>query len=132
MSVTQEPFECRVRVRYAECDAMGLLHHARYLEYFEYARTEALRARGLCYRDLEERGVLFVVVSFSCRYRKPVRYDDLVTIRTTVQRMTTVRVEHRYEILRDDALLCEATSTLACVDRTGRPQQMPPAMWGER
>ena len=70
--------ECdvEVRVRYAECDAMGYLHHAKYFEYFEIARTELLRQNGYRYRDLEAEGVCFVVYKCSCTYRLPIRYDD--------------------------------------------------------
>ena len=59
------------------------------------------------------------------RYRSPARYDDLLTLRTTVARTTTVRIDHRYEVLRDGELLAEGTTTLACVDRDGRLQRCP-------
>ena len=59
------------------------------------------------------------------QYRRPARYDDLLTIRTTVVRTTMVRIDHRYEVLRDRELIAEGASTLACVDREGRPQALP-------
>lgn len=117
------------RVRYAECDAMGYLHHARYWEYFETARTELLRRHGLRYRDLEARGVLFVVYKASIRYIQPIRYDDLVTVTVRVQRTTRTRVDHSYEVFLDGVRTCEATTTLACVGREGRPILMPDAIW---
>jgi acyl-CoA thioester hydrolase len=120
--------EITIRVRYAETDRMGLLHHANYLVYFEQGRTELLRARGLAYRDLEDQGYLLVLTRVEVRYRSPARYDDLLTLRTTVARVTAVRIDHRYELLRDDALLAEGTSTLACVDRTGAVQALPPIL----
>jgi acyl-CoA thioester hydrolase len=122
-------FEVQVRVRYAECDAFGYLHHARYLEHFELARTEMLRAQGRRYRDLEASGVFFVVARFACRYKGPIRYDDQVTIRTWVTRISRTRVDHAYEILLDGRVVTEATSTLACVGRDGRPQIMPEHLW---
>ena len=114
-----------IRVRYAETDRMGLLHHANYLVYFEQARTELLRAAGHTYKDLEDGGYLLVLTKFEVRYRSPARYDDLLTVRTTVERTTAVRIDHRYEVLCEGRLLAEATSTLACVDRDGRPQALP-------
>jgi len=117
------------RVRYAECDAMGYLHHARYWEYFEHARTEQLRHNGFRYRDLEAEGVLFVVYKAQCRYLLPIRYDDLVTVTVIVERITRTRVDHSYEIHRGDELTSLAFSTLACVGRDGRPRLMPDTLW---
>src|SRR5947209_19510525 len=96
--------EITIRVRYAETDRMGLLHHANYLVYFEQGRTELLRERGKTYRDLEDQGYLLVLVKVEVRYRQPARYDDLLTLRTTVTRVTPVRIEHKYEVLRDGQL----------------------------
>jgi acyl-CoA thioester hydrolase len=120
--------ETSIRVRYAEADRMGLLHHAQYLVYLEQARTEALRSQGLTYRDLEDQGFLLVLTKVEVRYRRPAYYDDLLTIRTFVVRTTTVRIDHRYEVLRDREVLAEATTTLACVDREGRPQALPDSL----
>jgi acyl-CoA thioester hydrolase len=117
--------EITIRVRYAETDRMGLLHHANYLVYFEQGRTELLRSEGLSYKDLEDQGYLLVLTRMEVKYRWPARYDDLVTLRTTVVRTTAVRIEHRYELFCEGRLLAEGASTLACVDRTGRPQALP-------
>ena len=117
--------ETTIRVRYAETDRMGLLHHANYLVYFEQARTDLLRALGLTYKDMEDQGFLLVVTKVEVRFRRPARYDDVLTIRTTVERTTMVRIDHRYEVFCDGNLLAEGSSTLACVDREGRPQVLP-------
>ena len=117
--------EITVRVRYAETDRMGLLHHANYLIYFEQARTELLRDLGHTYKDLEDQGFLLVLTRAEVRYRRPARYDDLLTIRTTVQRTTWVRIDHGYEVLRDGERVAEGETTLACVDRDGNPQALP-------
>ena len=117
--------EIILRVRYAETDRMGLLHHANYLVYFEQGRTELLRAQGLAYKDLEDKGYLLVLVKAEVRYRSPARYDDLLTLKTTVVRTTAVRIDHRYEVLRDGLLLAEGSTTLACVDREGKLQALP-------
>ena len=111
--------EIQIRVRYAETDRMGLLHHANYLVYFEQARTELLRTRGAAYKELEDQGYYLVIVKVEIKYKSPAHYDDVLTIRTTVTRTTPVRIEHKYEVFRDGAVICEAATTLACVDRTG-------------
>jgi acyl-CoA thioester hydrolase len=114
-----------VRVRYAETDRMGLLHHANYFVYFEMARTELLRHRGISYREIEDAGHFLVIVDIDCKFKRPAHYDDLLTVRTTVERVTHVKIVHRYEVFRDGLLLAEGHSTLACVDRDGKPQALP-------
>ncbi|HYT90104.1 MAG TPA: thioesterase family protein [Gemmataceae bacterium] len=123
--------EIIIRVRYAETDRMGLLHHANYLIYFEQGRTELLRSLGLAYRDLEDQGYLLVLTRVEVRYRRPARYDDLLTLRTTVVRTTLVKIVHRYEVFRDGELLAEGETTLGCVDREGRVQPLPESLRGE-
>jgi acyl-CoA thioester hydrolase len=120
-----------IRVRYAETDRMGLLHHANYLVYFEQGRTELLRAQGLTYKDLEDQGFLLVLTRLQVRYKSPAYYDDLLTLRTTVVRTTLVKIEHRYELFRGETLLAEAETTLGCVDRQGRVQPLPQFLRGE-
>lgn len=122
--------ETTIRVRYAETDRMGLLHHANYLVYFEHARVELLRAQGLTYRDIEDQGFLLVLTKLEVRYRRPAYFDDLLTVRTTVERTTAVRIDHRYEVVRGAELIAEGSTTLACVDRDGRPQALPEALRG--
>jgi len=117
--------EVTIRVRYAETDRMGLLHHANYLIYFEQGRTELLRSHGLSYKALEDQGFLLVLTKIEVKYRWPAHYDDVLTLKTIVTRTTSVRIDHRYELYREGRLLAEGASTLACVDRDGRPQALP-------
>lgn len=117
--------EIQIRVRYAETDRMGLLHHANYLVYFEQGRTELLRAQGFTYKRMEDEGFFLVLAKASVRFRHPAHYDDLLTLRTTLTRTTAVRIEHRYELLREGMLIAEGETTLACVDRDGRLQALP-------
>ena len=117
--------ETTIRVRYAETDRMGLLHHANYLVYFEQARTELLRSFGLSYRDLEDKGYLLVLTKVEVRYSRPAHYDDLLTVRTTVTRRRRCASTTRTRCCRDGALIAEGNTTLACVDREGRPQPLP-------
>ncbi len=125
-ATTPDSHEITIRVRYAETDRMGLLHHANYFVYFEMGRTEMLRQRGVSYREVEDSGHFLVIVDLGCKYRRPAYYDDLLTLRTTVARVTHVKIVHNYQLLRDGQLLAEGHSTLACVDRDGRPQELPP------
>src|SRR5882672_4275168 len=96
-----------IRVRYPEVDAMGFVHHSRYLQYFEMGRVELLRSMGHAYVDLERQGVLFVVVKVECRYKAPARYDEELTLLTRVVKQTHVRFDHAYELRRGSVLLAE-------------------------
>ena len=117
--------EVEIRVRYAETDPMGYLHHSNYFTYFEIGRTELLRQQGLSYRDIESRGQFIVVVKIQCKFSRPARYDDLLTLRTRLTRVTRARIEHHYEIFCDDIQLAESDSTLACVDQNVEIQPVP-------
>ena len=114
-----------LRVRYPEVDAMGYLHHSRFLQYFEMGRIELLRSLGHSYADLERNGVFFVVVKVECRYRAPARYDEEVQLTTRIARQTHVRIDHTYELKRGETLLAEGATTIACVGRDGQIMQIP-------
>ncbi|MBX9678864.1 MAG: acyl-CoA thioesterase [Gemmataceae bacterium] len=124
--------ETTIRVRYAEVDRMGFLHHSNYLVYFEQGRTELLRQMGYSYRDIEDQGFLLVLTKVAVRYRRPARFDDLLTVRTIVARTTTVKIEHRYEVLRDGELLAEGETTLGCIGADGKVRILPEHLRGER
>lgn len=123
-----ESDEIVIRVRYYETDRMGLLHHANYFVYFETGRVELLRKRGLTYKAMEDAGHLMVVVELGCKFKRPAYFDDLLTLKTVVEKVTHVKIVHRYEVRRDGLLLAEGHSTIACVDRDGRPQALPDAL----
>lgn len=116
--------EMEIRVRYCETDAMRVLHHMNYLAYFEVARTELFRELGGNYRSLEERGFFLVIVKTECNYKKPAYYDDLLTVRVKVSRMSGAKLEHDYEIRRDDLLIATGHTILACVDGNGNIHRM--------
>ncbi len=120
----------QIRVRYAEVDAMGALHHSRYWIYFEIGRTELLRKAGIAYRDLESQGVFFVVAKCAARFKLPARYDDQLILTTTIEKMGLARIDHSYRLTRNDngALIATAQTTLACVGTDGRPRQIPEQM----
>ena len=106
---------------------MGLVHHSRYWVYFELGRTELLRNMGLAYRDLEEAGTFLVVARCSARFRAPARYDDLLTLTTTQEKIAAVRIDHSYQLNHngDGKLVATGRTTLACVDGDGRVTSMP-------
>mgnify|MGYP000891224309 CR=1 FL=1 len=120
--------EIELRVRYQETDPMGFLHHAYYFTYFEIGRTELLRASGGNYRQMEEDGLRVVVVKAECKFRRPARYDDVLRLRTTISRITQVKIEHQYELFRDGECLAVGQVTLAVLDATGKVQPVPPWM----
>jgi len=122
--------EIEIRVRYSETDSMGFLHHANHFVYFEMGRTELLRAQGGNYREIEEQGLFMVVVSLECKYRKPARYDDVLTLKTRIARITPAKIEHEYQLRRGAEILTEARSILACIDRDGSVQRIPDALRG--
>lgn len=115
----------QTRVRYCECDPMGVVHHTVYPVWFEMGRTELLRSTGRNYRDMEAAGMLLAVVKLEVTYKQPARYDDLVEIRTTLAKIGAVKVEHTYQVWRGEDLLATGLTTLACLDRNGRVQQIP-------
>jgi acyl-CoA thioester hydrolase len=121
-----------IRVRYPEVDAMGYVHHSRYLQYFEMGRVELLRSFGHSYADLEKAGVFFVVVKAEINFRAPARYDDDLTLTTKIVKQTHVRYDHAYELKRGDTLISEGKTTIACVDRSGQIIQIPESLAARR
>ena len=120
--------EIQLRVRYPECDPMGVAHHATFPIWFEMGRTEMLRATGQTYRAFEEAGVFLAVVRLEVRYRRPARYDDLLRLRTELHSAGPVKVAHAYTLFRGEEVLAEATTTLACLDATGRACVLPESL----
>jgi len=114
--------EVEFRVRYAETDQMGVVHHSKYAIYFEMGRTELMRASGVSYREMEETGAFFVVASLDTRFLAPARYDDELRLVTRTSRLTRARIEHEYELYRksDNRLITRAHTVLACVDSSGQ------------
>lgn len=109
------------RVRYQETDQMGVVYHGNYFTYFEMGRTELLRsAIGISYRDLEASETLMVITKAECSYRKPAKYDDILTLKTRVIRMTRFKIEHEYRLFRDQELLAVGHTILVTVNRSGK------------
>ena len=118
--------EILIRVRYQETDGQGRLHHANYPNYFEVGRVELLRAAGYSYRELEEQGIFLVVAELHCTYYQPAAYDDQLRLRTRTVAAKGARIEHAYQVFREELLLAEGRTVVACVDRAGRVRRLPP------
>ena len=124
-------YSYRHRVRYRECDPMGVVYHTHYLDYFEYARTEALREMGLAYKRLEDQGIIMPVIDLAVQYKGPARYDDVLEVTARFDEVPRVRVPITYEVHRvgDSALLATGHVTLCFVDRArNRPVSAPDAV----
>lgn len=89
-----------IRVRYQETDQMGVVYHANYLNWFEIGRTELIREIGFPYSVIEEAGLMLPVVHAEVSYRKPAKYDDMVTVYTRIESYTRVRLEMSYQVYR--------------------------------
>ena len=128
MSKPLQSFTFDTRPRYAECDPMGYVHHAVYPIWMEMARTELLRASGVSYAELEQRGVYIVVARLNLVFKKPARYDEPLTVTAHLTRCSGAKIEHDYEIARDRELLVTASTTLACTTTAGRVIPVPDAI----
>lgn len=117
--------QIEIQVRYYETDGQGHVHHANYLQYFELGRVELLRSMGHDYAELERCGIVLVVTELRCRYYRPCRFGDTLTLETSTLSARGTRIRHQYRLSRDDQLVAEAESTVACVDPSGRVQRLP-------
>ena len=116
-----------LRVNYSETDQMGVVYHANYLVWFDRARTELLRERGLTYRELERQGFYLAVSEVRVRYLAPARYDDLVQIRCWVRDVGSRRATFGYAVDRSPAgLLATAATSLVSLTHQHSVVRMPP------
>jgi acyl-CoA thioester hydrolase len=116
-----------VRVRYGETDQMGVVYHGSYVPYFEIGRVEWLRNKGVSYKKLEESGIALPIVSMQLNYKKPARYDDLLTVKTKLKRYGGVKIEFDCEIYNEtQELLTIAHFILVFIDvKNGKPIEPP-------
>jgi acyl-CoA thioester hydrolase len=121
--------ETSFNVRYAETDAMGIVHHASHIVYFEEGRSSYARARGASYAAFEETGHFLVVAEVNARYIKAARYDQRLTIRTWIAERKSRGIVFEYEIVEASSgnLLVTGISKHICVNKEGRPAFLPDA-----
>src|SRR5207248_3702492 len=119
----EHPFvETSFRVRYAETDQMGVVHHANYFVWFEFARTEFCRKYGVDYRQMEAAGLFLPVVEVRCRYKAAARYDDEVTVRAEVMERTRRTLRIIYTVTCGGVILAEAETLQMLVDSDRKPR----------
>lgn len=119
--------ETKVRVRYGETDKMGYVYYGIYTLYYEIGRTELMREFGYSYKRIEDMGIILPVKSLDVKYHSAAKYDDLLTIRTTIKELPGVRITFYYEILNESGeLLNEGSTMLVFVDeKTRKPTKAP-------
>lgn len=117
----------RLRVRYCETDQMGVSHHGSYIDWFEEARTEWLRARGRTYRSMEESGVFLQVVEVHVSYLASSTYDDelVVTTRVLERRPASITLGYEIDRVADGKRIATGSTRLACVGEDGRVRRLP-------
>jgi acyl-CoA thioester hydrolase len=113
------------RIPFADTDQMGVVYYANYLIYFEMAREELMRSIGLPYGELERLGCALPVVEAVCHYRKPARFEDVLTTTAFLAEMKGIRVKIACTVKRGDELLAEGWTVHAFMNRDGRPQKPP-------
>lgn len=117
-----------IRVRFAETDLMGIVHHSSYLLYFEAGRVEWLRSRGVTYADWAAKGVHLPVVEANLVYKSPARFDDLIVVETSLLELRSVSIKYGYKVKRGEQLLASGSTRLACIDEKHTLLRIPEGM----
>lgn len=119
--------QTELRVRYGETDQMGIVYYGKYAEYCEVGRVEWLRKFGISYKEMEDSGIILPVRSLSINFKKPARYDDLLLIKTKLQKIPIYTIDFYYEICNEnDEILTTAETSLVFMDRKkNRPVKCP-------
>ena len=120
-------YNYKIRVRYGETDQMGYVYYGNYASYYETARVESLRSLGFVYRELEENGIMLPVLENHSYFKGPARYDELLTIRTSIPEIPGVKIVFNYEIFNEeDKLINTGKTVLAFIDMSsGKPVRPP-------
>jgi acyl-CoA thioester hydrolase len=126
-------YATKLRVRYGETDQMGYMYYGNYAEFFEVGRVEMLRSLGLTYSGMESSGIMMPVLELNCKYLKPARYDEEITINVTMAKMPGVKIHFKYELVNEKQELIHIGETLlAFINmKTNRPCP-PPADFIEK
>ena len=125
-----EHVHAKLRVIYGDTDQMGVVYYANYFRYFEFSRSEYLRARGGDYTQLEQSGFGLPVVTAHCDYKRPAKYDDLIVIDVHLAELKRASLRFEYEVRReaDGQVLATGHTVHACIGRTGKPTGLPEAL----
>jgi acyl-CoA thioester hydrolase len=128
VSAMKDYADATIRVRYAETDQMGVVYYGNYFTWFEVGRVELCRQFGFTYKQMEiEDDCLLVVAEASCRYKRPARYDDLLTVRARVVQSQRRTLRFGYEIIHQESgeLIATGETVHVFCDRQGRPKSLP-------
>ena len=120
--------ENTIRVRYAETDRMGYVYYGNYAAYFETGRVEALRALGLSYKEMEDKGIMLPVLTYNIKYYKPAFFDEQLTIKTTVKELPSgTRIYFHYQTWNEKGICINEgdTSHVFVKIDGGRPTTIP-------
>lgn len=126
-NINLPPVDIEFRVRYAETDAMGVVHHASYIVYFEEGRGAYTRHYAAPYAELEKSGFILLVTDLSVRYLKAARYDDELIIRTALTSLRSRAVKFEYDVIdkASNDVLVKATSVHICATKNGEVSRLP-------
>ena len=115
------------RIRYGETDQMGVVYHGNYAQFFEIGRIDWLRDFGISYKNMEENNVMLPVVNLQCKFIKPAEFDDKITVKTSLRKIPTVKIEFEYEIYNQkNELLTTGSTMLAFINmKTNKPMRCP-------
>lgn len=117
--------ETLIRVRYIETDAMGFVHHANYLAWFEMARIQLMDEIGLSYREIENNGYFLPVLGAELKYKKPAYFDDRLVVICMIREKPVLRMTIEYEVYRGQTLLCTGMTQHAFINKEGQPVRPP-------
>ena len=117
----------KIRVIYADTDALGIVYHTNYIRWFEIGRTELLREAGILYKGMEASGFNLPLTQAYCHYHLPARYDDIVLLETDIQYIKRASIKFTYCIWGENRqnLLTEGYTVHACTDRNGKVLRIP-------
>ena len=120
-------FEIKIRVRYGETDQMGYVYYGNYAQYFEMGRVEWLRNLGESYKGMEKDGIMLPVLKLNVNYLQPAKYDDLLTLKTTLKKIPSAKIEFDFEVLNEkNELLTTGYTSLVFIDmEKNRPTRCP-------
>lgn len=113
--------ESKIVVRYAETDKMGIVHHSVYPIWYELGRTDFIKLANLSYTEMEKMGIMLPLVSLTCNYKKPADYEDELTVRTMINKLTPARIEFYYEVYKNEELINTGTTVHAWVGKDLKP-----------
>jgi acyl-CoA thioester hydrolase len=119
------PFRNRIRTRFAETDAMGVIHHGAYAPFLEEARVAMLRAAGLPYEEIRQQGIELIVLELLIDYRRPLRFDEIVDVHVRVGEIARASFQLGYLLTVDQEVRSTGVTVHGAVDVSGRPVRLP-------